>query len=97
MDKHLAGLERAQEEFHQAFDNCMEDVDVFPIQMSSMEKDIKDVEMSMDNSQLWMEKIEDQVEGLVDSMSRLSRQSSICLVNHWLLGSEIQRVQEESH
>jgi hypothetical protein len=72
MDKHLAGLENAQEEFHQAFNNCLEDVenemlvcktdvDVFHIQMSSLEKDIKNVEMSVDNSQLCMEKIEDQV------------------------------------
>jgi hypothetical protein len=80
MDKHLSGLERAQEEFHQAFDNhledaedemlvCKTDVDVFRIQMSSMEKDINDVKMVVDNSQLWLEKVEDQVEGLVDSMS----------------------------
>ena len=27
MDKHLVGLERAQEEFHQAFDTRMEDVE----------------------------------------------------------------------
>ena len=83
MDKHLVGLEQAQEEFHQAFDNHLEDiedkmlvvktsVDIFQIQMSSMEKDIKDVEMSVDNSQLRMEKLKDQVEGLVDSMSRLN-------------------------
>ena len=51
MDKHLIGLERAQEEFHQAFDVHMSDVednllvlktdvDVMGIRMSSTEKDI---------------------------------------------------------
>jgi chromosome segregation ATPase len=108
MDKHLAGLKQAQEEFHQAFNNCLEDVEdemlvcktnvnVFRIQMSSMEKDIKDVEMSVDNSQLWLEKVEDQVEGLVDSMSRLNQQSLVSQVNHRSLGAEIQRVQGEAH
>lgn len=51
MDKHLIDLERAQEEFHQAFNTCMEDVeddigivktdmDVMGIRMSSTEKDM---------------------------------------------------------
>ena len=63
MDKHLAGLEWAQEEFHQTFDNqledvedemqvCKMDVDVFWIQLLLMEKDVKDIEMSVDNTHL---------------------------------------------
>jgi seryl-tRNA synthetase len=72
MDMNLAGLERSQEKFHQAFDIHMEDaeedlnvlkndVDVMKIQMSSVEKDIKDVEMSIDNTHLRLEKVEDWV------------------------------------
>jgi predicted nucleic acid-binding Zn-ribbon protein len=75
---------------------CKTNVDVFRIQMSSMEKDIKDIEMSVDNSQLRLEKVEDQIEGLVNSMSRLNCQSSVSQVNHRLLDSEIQRVQGEA-
>ena len=63
MDKHLVGLERAQEEFHQAFDNqlkdvedemqiCKTDLDVLHIQMSGWEKEVKDLEMSVDNAHL---------------------------------------------
>jgi hypothetical protein len=107
MDRNLVGLERAQEEFHQAFNNRMEDVEdemvvcknninVFRIQMSTLEKDIKDVEMLVDNTQLRLEKVEDQVEGFVGLMSWLSQQSSVFQVNHQLLGEEIQRVQQES-
>jgi chromosome segregation ATPase len=107
MDKHLSGLEQAQEEFHQAFNNrledvedemlvCRTDVDVFHIQMSSMEKEIRDVEMSVDNSWIRLEKVEDQVDSLVDSLSHLHHSSSVCLPNHRTLGAEVQRVQREA-
>jgi predicted nucleic acid-binding Zn-ribbon protein len=104
MDKNLAGLKQAQEEFHQAFDNrledaedkmlvCKTDVDVFRIQISSMEKDIKDVEMSVDNTHLRLEKVEDQVNEFV---TQLQHSSQVNLTNSRSLGLEIQRVQRES-
>ena len=75
MDKNLVGLERAQEEFHQAFNNHMEDVedkmqvakmdiDVLQIWMSLVEGEtdvlktgLQDMEMSVDNSHLHLEKV----------------------------------------
>ena len=86
MDKHLVGLEKAQEEFHQAFNTHMEDmendmqvvkmdVNVLQIRMSSTEgevprlqSNIRDLGMSMDNSHLRLEKVEDRVDGLVESL-----------------------------
>jgi hypothetical protein len=66
MDTHLDGIDCAQEEFHQVFDVRMEDVqedvqvlmndvDVVKIEMLSVHKDIWDVEMSVNNTQLRME------------------------------------------
>jgi hypothetical protein len=34
-------------------------IDVMRIQMSSVEKDVKDIEMSIDNAHLWLEKDKD--------------------------------------
>jgi predicted nucleic acid-binding Zn-ribbon protein len=104
MDKHLVGLERAQEEFHQAFNNQLEDVedeiqvckmdmDIFRIQMLSMEKDIKDIEMSINNTHLQLEKIKDHVDEFVSSLWSYSNWE---VTNNRLLGLEIQRVQKES-
>ena len=110
MDKNLVGLERAQEEFHQAFDNHMEDVedellvlkmdvDVFGIWMMWMEKDVdilkdslRDVEMSVDNSHLCLEKVEDCVDGFIESLRQYSLTSDMASQS---LGMEIQRVQKE--
>jgi hypothetical protein len=104
MDKHLVGLEWAQEEFHQAFDNqledvedemvvCKMDVDVFQIQISLMEKEVKDVEMSVDNAHLQLEKVGDWVDGFVSS---LHCYSNISLTNNQSLGLEVQQVQREA-
>jgi hypothetical protein len=110
MGKNLIGLERAQEEFHQAFDNRMEDVEeemqvaktdinVLRIWMLSTEGDVDvvkqgfwDVEMSVDNSHLSLEKVEDRVDGFVNSLQRYSQ---TCLANTCLLGPKVQRVQRE--
>jgi hypothetical protein len=105
MKKDLAALEQTQEEFQAPTVNCLEDledemqvckmdVDVFRIQLSSMEKDVKDVEMSVDNSHLRLEKLEDWVDGFIESIWRTS---TSCQANVQLLGLEIQRVQRESH
>ena len=70
MDTRLDGLDWAQEEFYQAFDVRMEDIeedvqvlkndmDVVKIKMSSVHKDIKDIEASVDNAHFWLEKVED--------------------------------------
>ena len=110
MDKNLVGLERAQEEFHQAFNNHMEDVedkmqvartdiDVLRIRMSSTEGDVGilkmglwDVEMLVGNSHLRLEKVEDCVDGFVESLQCYSQ---TCMVNIHSLGLEIQKVQQE--
>jgi archaellum component FlaC len=84
MDMNLVGLEWTQEEFHQAFNNrledmeddmqiCKNDMDVFKIQISSVEKDVKDVEISIDNAHLRLEKVEDQVNRFVDQLCWISQ------------------------
>ena len=110
MDKNLVGLERALEEFHQAFNNCMEDVedeiqvvkmdiDVLRIWMSSMEgetnslqKGLQDVEMSVNNSHLCLEKVEDRVDSFINSLWRYSQTAT---ASSHALGIEIQKVQQE--
>jgi chromosome segregation ATPase len=53
-----------------------EDICVLKIQMSSMEKDVKDVEMSIDNVHMRLEKVEDHVDGLLDQIQRVSQSVS---------------------
>ena len=55
-------------------------------------KGLQDVEMLVDNSHLHLEKVEDCVDGFIESLWRYSQTS---LMNYCLLGSEIQRVQRE--
>jgi hypothetical protein len=80
MDTHLDGIDCAQEEFHRVFDVRMEDVqedvqvlmndvDVVKIEMLSVHKDIQDVEMSVNNAQLRMERMEDRLD-ILPKMSR---------------------------
>ena len=110
MDEHFVGLEKAQEEFHQAFDVRMEtmednlvvmknDIDMSIIQIASLENDINTVwedirvlELLVDNSHLRLEKVEDRVDRCVSSAQS---QTKLCMMNTWLMGLEIQRVQRE--
>jgi hypothetical protein len=61
--------------------------------MSSLEKDVKDVEMSVNNSHLRPKKVEDRVDGFV---TLLCRYSDISLTNNWSLGLKVQQVQREA-
>jgi chromosome segregation ATPase len=51
---------------------CKNDIDVMKIQLLALEKDVKDMEISIDNSHLHLEKLEDQVDGFVESIQRTS-------------------------
>ena len=57
-----------------------------------LEKGLQDVEMLVDNSHFCLEKVEDRVDGFVESIWCYSQTS---LMNYCSLGSEIQRVQRE--
>jgi hypothetical protein len=87
MDTHLDRIDCAQEEFHQVFDVRMEDVqedvqvlkndvDVVKIEMLSVHKDIRDVEMSVNNTQLRMERIEDHLDILPKMSHRIEMYGS---------------------
>ena len=59
MDKHLVGLEWAQEEFHQAFDVCMETVEDNLVVMNDINVSIiwiallkKDIEKAQEDIQM---------------------------------------------
>ena len=74
-------------------------MDVEKIRMSLMEKDIsllqddvKMLELSVDNSHLCLEKVEDCVDGCVSSTQS---QTQLCMTNTRLMGLEIQQVQQE--
>jgi chromosome segregation ATPase len=83
------------------------DLDMMKIEMSSYRQDVerlektsnaweasvKDVEMSVDNAHLCLEKVEDRVDGMVSSIRSMS---SLSASNARSLGLEIQRVQGES-
>jgi chromosome segregation ATPase len=82
-------------------------IDVMKIEMSSYRQDVanlekttaawkasvKDVEMSVNNTHLHLEKVEDRVDGMVSSIRSVS---SLSATNAHALGLEIQRVQGES-
>jgi uncharacterized protein YoxC len=77
------------------------DTDILRIKMSSycrdinvIEASVKDVEMAADNAHLCLEKVEDCVDGFVESARRISVVSE---TNSKLLGMEIQRIQWETH
>jgi hypothetical protein len=77
------------------------DVDVLRIEMSSycqdvntVEVSVKDIEMAVDNAHLCLEKVEDCVNGFVETTRRISVVSE---TNSKSLGMEIQRVQWETH
>jgi hypothetical protein len=72
---------------------CKTDINVTKIQLLSVEKDIKGVEMSINNTHLCLEKVEDRVNGFVESIWRMS---STCQAKIQLFGLEIQQVQKES-
>ena len=110
MDKNLIGLERAQEEFHQAFNNCMDDVED-EMQVAKMDIDVLQIWMSLVEGKtdilkmgLWdMEMLVDNshlhLEKVEDCMDGIIKSlwcySQTCLANTHLLGPEIQKVQQE--
>jgi hypothetical protein len=77
------------------------DTDILRIEMSSycrdvnvIEASVKDVEMSIDNAHLCLEKVEDHVDGFMETARKISVVSK---TNSKSLGMEIQRVQQETH
>ena len=58
MDKNLVGLERAQEEFHQAFNNHMEDV----------EDEMQVVKTNINVLQIWMSSVEGETDTLKNGL-----------------------------
>jgi hypothetical protein len=61
--------------------------------INDVETSIKDVEMSINNAHLHLEKVEDHVDGFVETVQRISTVSE---TNAKSLGVEIQRVQWET-
>ena len=93
------------EDFHQAVDHCMEDVeeqaqvmamgiDVLKIWATNVEREVKDLDSSIDNVQIHLDKAEDQVDRFVSQ-------------NHWILQSlssrlhyltlQLKKIEEEFH
>jgi hypothetical protein len=70
------------------------DVDVLRIEMSSFNKDIKDIEMLVDNAHLRLEKVEDHVDGF---MSLLCSQTGVTAASSCAALCEVQRVEKELH
>jgi hypothetical protein len=68
------------------------DINVLRIEMSSFNKDIKDVEMSVDNAHLHLEKVEDCVDGFV---SLLRSQTGVMAASSRVALFEAQRVEKE--
>ena len=110
MDKHLVGLERAQEEFHQAFNTPMEDVeddlgilkidvDMMGIRMSSTEKDMAETQEDIQMLELSVDNSHfclEKVEDPVDRcVSSAQSQTRLCITNTRAMGLEIQQVQRE--
>ena len=56
------------------------------------QRDIKMLELSVDNSRFHLEKVEDRVDGCVSSSQSQTR---LCMTNTQLMGLEIQQVQKE--
>ena len=99
MDVCLDGLEHSQEEFHQVFDIREEDIQVLKqdmgimkIKMSSIHKDMKDVEASINNAHFRLETVEDCTDGLAQSIQSNTRISST--QSHAAL-LEVQMVEKE--
>jgi hypothetical protein len=65
MDRNLSGLEHSQEEFHHAFNICMEDAEE-DLNVLKNDVDVVKIQMSL------VEKVEDQVDGFVDQIRRVS-------------------------
>jgi hypothetical protein len=61
----MGRFDHTQAKFHEAFDNCMEDVEE---DVQVLKRDISDVEQSVDNTHLWLEKVEDGVDGFVSAL-----------------------------
>jgi hypothetical protein len=69
-------------------------VDILRIEMSSFNKDIKDIEMLVDNAHLRLEKVEDHVDGF---MSLLCSQTGVTAASSCAALCEVQRVEKELH
>jgi hypothetical protein len=70
------------------------DVDVLRIEISSFNKDVKDIEMLVDNCHLCLEKVEDCVDGFV---LLLRSQTGVAAGSSRVALLEVQRVEKELH
>jgi hypothetical protein len=69
-------------------------IDILRIEMSSFNKDVKDVKMSVDNCHLHLEKVEDHVDSFV---SLLCSQTGVTAASSCVALMEAQRVEKELH
>ena len=110
MDKHLISLERAQEELHQAFNTCMEDVEedmvvvktdlnVVWIWMSSLEKDISLLQDDVKILESSMDNSHlclEKVEDRVDGfVNALQQSSQSTQTSCHVLGMEVLKIHDE--
>jgi hypothetical protein len=80
------------EDFEDNMQVVKTDVDVLRIEMSSFNKDIRDVEMLVDNVHLCLEKVEDCVDGF---MSLLHSQTGVAAASSYAALYEAQRMEKE--
>jgi chromosome segregation ATPase len=108
MDVHMEELSQNHEVLVSRVEDLEDDmqvvktnIDILRIEMSSYRRDtnevetsVKDIKMLIDNAHLYLEEVEDRVNGFMEAARRIS---VISETNSKSLGMEIQRVQQETH